>query len=232
VSAPESFVSRWARLKREADAARDAGPEAEAPPSGAAVSTDAELDAEPVGEDAGAVESFDATSLPSIDAITFDTDIRPFLQGRVPATLTRAALRQAWISDPAIRDFIGIAENQWDFNDPAAIPGFGPMLGTDNLQSLLEQAIGLRKQLAEKISEVPISTGERQTIVTDHEPTVLDLDQTTPPPAQEALPEVAVDVPALTDDSIKEPVASEQPDAAGEDEPSSSRRLHGGALPR
>ena len=42
----------------------------------------------------------------------------------MPAELTRAALRRAWVSDPAIRDFIGIAENQWDFNDPEAIPGF------------------------------------------------------------------------------------------------------------
>ena len=68
-------------------------------------------------------------SLPSIDAITADTDIIAFLQSGVPAELTRAALRGAWTSDPAIRDFIGVAENQWDFNDPNGIPGFGP-LGT------------------------------------------------------------------------------------------------------
>jgi len=52
--------------------------------------------------------------LPSVDTITVDTDIRAFLKSRVPAELTRAALRRAWSSDPAIRDFIGIAENQWD----------------------------------------------------------------------------------------------------------------------
>jgi hypothetical protein len=32
--------------------------------------------------------------------------------------MTVAALRRAWVSDPVIRDFIGIAENQWDFTNP------------------------------------------------------------------------------------------------------------------
>jgi len=89
-------------------------------------------------------ESFDPASLPSIETITVDTDIRGFLQSRVPAALTRAALRQAWASDPAIRDFIGIAENQWDFNDPTAMPGFGPMQETDNVPALLARALGGR----------------------------------------------------------------------------------------
>jgi hypothetical protein len=53
-------------------------------------------------------------------------DVTQFLRAGVPAELTRAALRRTWATDPAIRDFIGIAENQWDFNDPNAIPGFGP----------------------------------------------------------------------------------------------------------
>jgi hypothetical protein len=64
------------------------------------------------------------------------------LTSGVPAELTRAALRQAWANDPAIRDFIGIAENQWDFNDPNAIPGFGPLSGTDDMPALLAQALG------------------------------------------------------------------------------------------
>ena len=112
MTAPESSLSRWSRLKREAvskgqaDAGQDdivvgsAGPENTEPETG-------------LGE--GLV---DPEELPSIDTITIDTDIRAFLKSRVPAELTRAALRRAWISDPAIRDFVGIAENQWDFNDP------------------------------------------------------------------------------------------------------------------
>jgi len=89
--------------------------------------------------------------------ITVNTDIRGFLQSRVPAELSRAALRQAWASDPAIRDFIGIAENQWDFNDPDSIPGFGPLLESDNLPGLLAQALGRRDKLAGVIPEMPAS---------------------------------------------------------------------------
>jgi hypothetical protein len=231
MTAPESFVSRWARLKHEAEAARDTAPEAEASPSGAAVSADSEPGAAPPGADAEVVEPFDPASLPSVDAITFDTDIRPFLQGRVPAALTRAALRQAWTSDPAIRDFIGIAENQWDFNDPGAIPGFGPLLGEDNVQSLFEQAIGLHKKLADAVSEMPISVGQRQPVVPDQEPTAPALDRTAPPVSDE-LPTEKVDVPAPADDSIEQTVAPERGGASGEDEFPSSRRSHGGALPR
>jgi len=45
----------------------------------------------------------------------------------VPADLTRAALRRAWSTDPAIRDFIGLSENSWDFNAQDGVPGFGSL---------------------------------------------------------------------------------------------------------
>jgi hypothetical protein len=45
----------------------------------------------------------------------------------LPEPLAPAALRRAWLTDPAIRDFVEVAENQWDFNDPAGLPGFGPL---------------------------------------------------------------------------------------------------------
>jgi hypothetical protein len=41
--------------------------------------------------------------------------------------LRHAALRRAWSVDPAIRDFKGLQENDWDFNDPNGILGFGPL---------------------------------------------------------------------------------------------------------
>ena len=36
----------------------------------------------------------------------------------MPEDLARVALRRAWATDPAIRDFIGLSENSWDFNAP------------------------------------------------------------------------------------------------------------------
>jgi hypothetical protein len=53
-------------------------------------------------------------------------------------------LRAAWVADPAIRDFIGIADSQWDFNDPAAMPGFGPLESTQNAQLFAQRAAQLR----------------------------------------------------------------------------------------
>ncbi len=230
MTAPESFVSRWARLKHEADAAHETEA-VEASPSEATVPPDPEPDAVPVGQNAEVVGPFDPASLPPVDAITFDTNIRPFLQGRVPAALTRAALRQAWTSDPAIRDFIGIAEYQWDFNDPETIPGFGPLLAEDNVQSLFEQAIGLHRKVAETIAQTPLPAGQQQSVETDQKSATLALDQTVPPASDEP-PAVEVDVPKSTDDVSGEAVAQAHPDGAAEVEGPPNRRSHGGALPR
>jgi hypothetical protein len=41
-----------------------------------------------------------------------------------PADLTRATLRRAWSADPAMRGFIGLSENSWDFNATDGVPGF------------------------------------------------------------------------------------------------------------
>jgi hypothetical protein len=53
-------------------------------------------------------------------------DVAHLLAPGVSAALAREALRRARLSEPSIRHFIGIAEAQWDFNDPAT-PGFGPL---------------------------------------------------------------------------------------------------------
>ena len=70
---------------------------------------------------------FDAADLPPIESIGTGSNIRPFLASGVPADLMRAALRRAWSTDLAIRDFIGLSENSWDFNAPGGVPGFGSL---------------------------------------------------------------------------------------------------------
>ncbi len=57
----------------------------------------------------------------------------------MPAELTRAALRRAWVADPAIRDFIGLSENAWDFTKSDAIPGFGPLQMTEELEQIVTE---------------------------------------------------------------------------------------------
>ena len=69
------------------------------------------------------------------------SDITAFLRAGVPAELTRAALRRVWTADPAIRDFVGLAENAWDFTDPNAMPGFGPLESTEEVRRMIAQVV-------------------------------------------------------------------------------------------
>jgi hypothetical protein len=143
MSTPENILARWSRRKLESARERETSPARAFPEASVAgtkpSSTEAESGA-PSDRNAPAAQAFDPASLPPIESIAASTDIRAFLQSGVPAALTRSALRRAWVTDPAIRDFIGIAENQWDFNDPAAIPGFGP-LRADQVARLAESML-------------------------------------------------------------------------------------------
>ena len=222
---PDNFILRWARLKRESETPHETDAAANSSPPGPAKAALAGTEATPAQPpiDAAAEEPFDLASLPSIEAITANTDVRSFLQSRVPLELTRAALRQAWASDPAIRDFIGIAENQWDFNDPNAIPGFGPLSESDNAAAALAQALGRH----DKLPGMKLASGEPSLpAVTDHE--AAGLGQSVPH-ALEGSP--TIDSPSSLPDDGNEEGANN--DCAPEgDESSRSRRSHGSALPR
>src|ERR1700721_1693173 len=172
MTSPENFVSRWARLKSESDTE----PKTELVGHGPRVVASVGTETPSMQQQNETVdEPFDPASLPSIETISIDTDIRGFLKSRVPAALTRAALRQAWASDPAIRDFIGIAENQWDFNDPTAMLGFGPMFETDNMPALLARALGGEDKPAGTIPEIPALKENALPAVTEREPVNSDL---------------------------------------------------------
>ena len=131
---PDNFLERWSRrklAKGEPDAANDK----ERPPQQQAEA------ATPTPNGTAEAEPFDPASLPSIDSIGANTDVTAFLRPGVPPELTRAALRRAWSNDPAIRDFVGLVENGWDFNDPQAMPGFGPIDPVD-VARLISQTVG------------------------------------------------------------------------------------------
>lgn len=166
----ETFVSRWIRRKRESGKERTTDPTESARPSDGVRRTAAEQDdaigGEP-GADTPASRTFDPASLPPIESISVSTDIRSFLRSSVPADLAQAALRRAWVSDPTIRDFIGIAENQWDFTDPTAIPGFGPLRETDDAPRLLAQALGKLDRSAEAFGEMNVSSEGALSATTD-----------------------------------------------------------------
>src|SRR5712671_1826996 len=128
----ENIISRWSRMKQKStgDAEPD-GSSSESKPVDAESGNFNEATVAAPATDSAASPSFDPASLPPLQSITVGTDIRSFLGSSVPVELTKAALRRAWATDPAIRDFVGIAESQWDFNDPTAMPGFGPLRAND-----------------------------------------------------------------------------------------------------
>jgi hypothetical protein len=135
VSDNEHFLSRWSRRKQEAKQPEHADGQA---PADAAAGTEVAATVPPAVSQEP-VEKFDPESLPPIDMIEATTDVRAFLTKGVPADLTKAALRRAWSSDPAIRDFVGLSENAWDFNAPETVPGFGGALPADEVQRILAQ---------------------------------------------------------------------------------------------
>jgi hypothetical protein len=154
VSEAESFLERWARRKR---AAANSAPDAASAPDATSAVGDhrqtgetaecpahetARRDQAPAADGEPSPPAFDLTKLPSLDSITAETDIRAFMLPGVPAELSRAALRRAWSADPAIREFVGLADYDWDFNTEGAITGFGPIEMTEELRRRVTDMVG------------------------------------------------------------------------------------------
>jgi hypothetical protein len=210
MTGPDNFIRRWARLKRASETALEIETvSASVEPTTAQPQTGGVPD-----------EPFDPASLPSLESIAADTDIGAFLRSGVPAELTRAALRRAWASDPAIRDFIGIAENQWDFNDPDGIPGFGPLLVTDDARAVLPQVSSELENIPEALRELPVSAEREQ-------PRVIDPELT---PDESRF--VGLGISDSPDKANKVPEATRDDGTLEEYDVPRNRRLHGSALPR
>lgn len=207
----EEFLARWSRRKGEARAI--AAPSETAEP-GAARSAPS-----PPAAEEGQPE-FDLSSLPPIDSIRSATDITAFLRKGVPQHLTRAALRRAWTVDPTIRDFVGLAENAWDFNDPSAMPGFGPLDCSEmELATWVDRIVGGVRKAAELLPDTLVEAGNSaDSSLEKHLAETSAVLPGTPP-----LPATQLVLAPV------QPMAAENTE--GEIEPV-RRRTHGGALPR
>jgi hypothetical protein len=218
----EDFLTRWSRRKREVAKA-----ERQAPVQPRPASDDSK---------AGAIRKeepeFDVTTLPPIESINALTDVTAFLRAGVPVELTRAALRRVWTADPAIRDFVGLAENAWDFTDPNAMPGFGPLEATEQIRRMVA---GVVDKIGEAAQSAPTSAiqsaSDSKALIESH--------------ADEQPLRVAGASPS-SGENVQEPADSQvllqsnKVDAAAQHDPAegeeglskSSRRSHGGALPQ
>lgn len=221
----ENFLQRWSQRKRaakmrppdETEPAEAAKADAGAPP-GATTTPAFDL------------PTFDPATLPPIESITATSDIRAFLAPGVPEELSRAALRRAWSADPAIRDFIGLAENQWDFTKPDGVPGFGSLELTPEIRRMVAQLFGDAPKSAPSQQSASSETNESIAESSAKQPL-----STAPDPV--AIP--AADSAGSSEDCLQPQLvlrgsnsAAMQPDHDVEESPQPAERKHGGALPR
>src|SRR5437588_4524802 len=214
----EEFLARWSRRKREAKAAVDAPPPAETPDPAPSATAENPANAE-----------VDLANLPPVESITAATDITAFLRHGIPPELSRAALRRARAADPAIREFVGLAENAWDFNDPHAMPGFGPLdCSEEQLGALLDRIVGGARSAA----------GSLATAVTEQNHGTQSVDSERNLPLESRSSEAICDLSPAKEISMGEPSATsaavqpEGPQSDGSDQTSTRRRTHGSAVPR
>lgn len=104
---PESFLSRWSRLKRTGETAT-----AEPPPPAPL----AEPEPEPVAAaDTPPDDTAPPPELPPVDSLTAESDFTPFLRAEVPEDLHRQALRRLWTSDPVYANDDGLKDYADDY---------------------------------------------------------------------------------------------------------------------
>ena len=250
MSEPENFIARWSRRKRESaeeevEATKPAA--ASGVPDETAHADDDRGQASgvpPARSDASEPASeFDWTKLPPVETITAESDIRAFLQAGVPPELTRAALRRAWAADPKIRDFVGLADYDWDFNTPGAIAGFGPLEMSDEVRRQIVQMIS--GSLTEGRLDKPAPTPEEALREPSPIETSIELASTTPATPTEETQSKGGMAPREPTDGRSEahnfralPQCTHE-DVAAQNNPelpdnslASDRRPHGRALPK
>lgn len=222
----EDFLKRWSRRKRAAEQEAAKVPVALRPDHFSESGGDTNTAAPQTEANA----EFDVTSLPSLDSITGASDVAAFLQKGVPVELTRAALRRAWVADPAIRDFVGLAENAWDFNDPTAMPGFGPLDWTpEQVRQQVVEMFGETRRAVEVMAE---GTNDPASLV--QHPADDKGSPTSPEPdkrASEREPTAAPLVASAADEQSVQ-ISAVQQDDKQKDAAPQQRRSHGSALPR
>ena len=236
MSESEGFLSRWSRLKSETSRATG-NPAIEPLADGSTLNSATDRPSPDSATDRPSPDSatpspppaIDVASLPPVESIGPGTDIRAFLQAGVPAELVRAALRSAWLTDPRIREFIEIADNQWDFNAEDGIPGFGALGVADASRSLVSRALESSDEVLSVVR--PVSSGSvgllQPAPVAVTAPEVYDEVWRAGGVIAPRV-EVAFDSAPGSGDTSAKVIDMSAPAVA----PGATKRSHGGALPR
>jgi Protein of unknown function (DUF3306) len=222
----DNFLERWSRLKREAAQQRRLEPPDETA-NDRATDKPAHANAPPAAKTGEAEVSFDPASLPPIESINALSDIRAFLAPGVPAALTHAALRRAWVADPAIRDFVGLSENAWDFTTPGSIPGFEGIGGSEELRRLVAHFSEGPAPVSSEEPAGPVAQPREVAETSQIEPERIASD-----PTAEERPEPSTDPDTALLQDNKDDAALRYQDVEVEPTEPRKRRGHGRALPQ
>ncbi len=224
----ENFLQRWSRRK---SAAETRAPEGTEPPFRERTNADTSTPSGAAAKSETDLPAFDLATLPPIESITAASDIRAFLAPGVPEALTRAALRCVWVTDPAIRDFIGLAENQWDFTKPDSVPGFGSLELTPELRRMVASLFGHAPEQAEHVAERSGEPAPPATALTPKEDAA-GSERSRARTDLVALADATADpVEVVPQDSNTDVVAQKEiGETSGS--PRSPHRKHGGAIPK
>ena len=203
----EPFLSRWSRQKRSRPQ-----------PAAAPAAANKEL-------------PFDPSTLPNIDDLTEGSDFAAFMQKGVPEALQRLALRRMWSLEPSIRDFVEVAENQWDFNAPGGVYGLFQEIepGTDMSVWLAQATSSIAPpEKTTQIGALEHETDADEAAVSGSRLPVSRSDTITDTTDCAVSAIIRVDAPASpAPDHVVAPAASENTDKREH----TRRRRHGGAVP-
>jgi hypothetical protein len=233
----EDFLKRWSRRKHDAAEAeqtkRSASGDAE--PTRVDQTDDRSPDRVEVINPVESPEPvFDLKDLPPIESITAATDIRPFLAPGVPVDIARAALRRAWSADPRIRDFVGLADYDWDYHAVGGAAGFGPLEMTDELRRAVARIVG-------EIADVGVAAPPGERIVGTESPKESQDSNAEVKASPRALPhdpdgrsvaQASPPVPATNPDFHDREFVVPQHEGRQEPCRTTTRRTHGRALPK
>ena len=198
----EPFLSRWSRQKRAEN--KSVAPEetnsAEAP-------------------------TVDLSKLPNIDELTADSDIAAFMQKGIPEALQQLALRRMWSLDPGIRDFVEVAENQWDFNAAGGIYGLFQEVAPG-----ADMSVWLAQATSSVLPPETLTDPAREDAAAVHSESQLRVSS-----IETVGQSTEVASPALVEPGVSAEIAPTPIDPSERAEPEKSakpiRRRHGGALP-
>ena len=231
----DNFLERWSRRKREAAQQRK---QATVPDETANERTNDAAAKEGAASALKAQDAetpFDPASLPAIDSIDALSDVRAFLAPGVPAGLTRAALRRAWAADPAIRDFVGLSENAWDFTTPGSIPGFEAIGSSEDLRRLVahftEGAAPAEPEETDGPVAEPTEVTETPQIEADTT-SQIEADTVSSGLGESGDEQLPPDPDSLLLQHNKDDAASQYEESKDEVSGAAARRGHGGALPK